>query len=435
MQILEILAERINNIDLLKNKVKSQIDLTDDETLLNRVFTSLNSGTLMQRLSAGLGKLSDPEINTFLKDISNAIINADGSYEEKMAFIDGLHKGFVDVNKMIDGSRHHFSDLLVPNKKVSLQFLFGMFNSLKDLGGKAKKGPGEFSLAIMSPDVSVFGGGDLKINGKFVEVKAGAGTIGATGMFQHQKVPIILQQFFPNIDTTRNMGAVGLAKTLTQYNLDKSTLKAFADKFVDYIFKSQEEWANTDPLKAAIQNPQSPTLADDIRRGYLTASYSAYKGQTKSEKFHGIMLMNFDKQELRYFEDPTELYNDIDTVAFNFVSKNKEWGGKLINPGVTLRSQPLARPAVPDNANDKSMQNYIDQQADFFIKRSQQRNPRDLSLRDPKLKIDVANTIKGLAARNTAPAKMTAEILARFPMLKVRAVQDATNAVSTGPQI
>jgi hypothetical protein len=64
---------------------------------------------------------------------------------------------------MLDGKKHHFSDLLKTNKNVSLKFLFNMFNEMKDLGIKAKKGPGEFALAILSPKISVFGSGDLKI--------------------------------------------------------------------------------------------------------------------------------------------------------------------------------------------------------------------------------------------------------------------------------
>ena len=236
MRARHFLSESPNPLLVLKNKVKQQIDLTSDETLLNRIYTSLNSGTLIDRLSSGLESLSDPEIRSFVDDIANAIVQAPGSYEEKINFVKGLNEGFIDVDKMIDGNRYHFSDLLKPNKQVSLKFLFNMFNSLKDLGGKVKKGPGEFAIAIMSPVVSVFGGGDLKIGNKIVEVKAEKGTVGATGYFQHSKVPIILQKYLPNIDLTRNVGSDALATAISTANLDPATLKEFADKLVDYIF-------------------------------------------------------------------------------------------------------------------------------------------------------------------------------------------------------
>jgi hypothetical protein len=434
MRARHFLSESPNPLLVLKNKVKQQIDLTSDETLLNRIYTSLNSGTLIDRLSSGLESLSDPEIRSFVDDIANAIVQAPGSYEEKINFVKGLNEGFIDVDKMIDGNRYHFSDLLKPNKQVSLKFLFNMFNSLKDLGGKVKKGPGEFAIAIMSPVVSVFGGGDLKIGNKIVEVKAEKGTVGATGYFQHSKVPIILQKYLPNIDLTRNVGSDALATAISTANLDPATLKEFADKLVDYIFKAQESWTNTGPLKAALQNPSSPTLGDDIRRGYLTAAYSAYQGrEVGKSKFDGVMIMDFSKQELRYFEDPEDLYNDIDKVQFNFFTTNKEWGSKLINPGVKLRTSPLEKPEVPEKGTATSLQQYIEQQATYLVKRAQQRYPQNIDLRDPQLLADVTATVKNLSDQGFPAKKITTSIMNQFPILQLRKPDEEVPVASPVP--
>jgi len=81
MRIPEIIIERVSSLDTLKNKVKAGIDQTDDETLLNRIYSSLNGGTLIKRLSSGLEKLSDPEIKSFVDEIAQAITNAPGSYD------------------------------------------------------------------------------------------------------------------------------------------------------------------------------------------------------------------------------------------------------------------------------------------------------------------------------------------------------------------
>ena len=429
MRSKEFFFERANPLDKLKAKVKNQIDLTDDESLLNKIFTSLNSGTLMGRLSKGLENLSDPEIKTFLDDIATAITQAPGSYEEKLAFVGGLHEGFIDVDKMLDGNRYHFSDLLRPSKKVSLKFLFNMFNALKDLGGRAKKGPGEFAIAIMSPQVSVFGGGDLKIGKTLVEVKAGGGTIGGTGYFQHSKEPVILQQYLPNINVNQNINADALAAAIQAGNLDPKTLKEFANKLVDYIFKGQEGWADTASLKQAIQNPSSPDQGDEIRRGYLKASYSAYKGREGGKsKFDGVMLMDFNKQELRYFDDPEELYGDVDKVQFNFFSTNKEWGGKLINPGVKLRTQPLTKPEVPVKPTQSGLQGYVGQQAEYLVKKAQQRNPQDLELRDPAFQADVAANLKNMVNSGWNARKINTELFKLFPVLNSRAVEPAPEA-------
>jgi hypothetical protein len=429
MRSLEFILEKTNarGLSSLKAKVKARIDATDDETLLHRIYTSLNSGTLMKRLETGLQNLSDPEIHSFLSEIANAIVQAPGSYEEKLSFISGLHEGFIDVDLMIDGQRHHFADLLKPTKQVPRRFLFDMFNALKDLGGKAKKGPGEFAIAIMSPQVSVFGGGDLKIGKKIVEVKAEKGTIGATGYFQHSKVPIILQQYFPNIDLSRNVGAEGLAQALKSTQLDPKTLKEFSDKLVDYIFKAQEAWADTTALKKAIQNPQSPTLARDITQGYLRASYSAYKGREGGKsKFDGVMLMDFSKQELRYFDDPDEMFGDIDAVQFSIFSKNKEWGSKAINPGVKLRTEPLPTPDVPTKQSPAALKGYYGQTAEWILKKAQQANPRNIELREPELKDEVTQYILQIVKQGTPHKKIVDAVRQRFPELKLRAPKVVT---------
>lgn len=424
MRAKEFLFE---NLDILKNKVNDLVNNTRDETLLNKIYTALNSGTLLNRLSAGLESLPDVEIRSFVDEIANVIIQAPGTYEEKIAFVQGLKDGFIDVKQMIDGSRHHFSDLLTPTKEVPLKFLFDIFNSLKDLGSRARKGPGEFAIAIMSPRVSVFGGGDLKIDNKTVEVKAGSGTIGATGLFQHQKVPIILQKYLPNIDLNQNIGASALSNAVKSANLDPATLREFADELVNYIFKAQESWANTEPLKKAIINVQDENQNENIRKGYLIASYSAYKGGPNRSKFDGVMLIDFERQELRYFDDPEELFTDIEKPQFNFFSKNKEWGGKLISPGVKLGSQKLVKPEMPASSAADALPNYIQQQAEYLVKLARQRKPRDLDLRNPSLIPDVAATMSDLIDKKYKGSKLTSELLRIFPMLNVRQKEQPAN--------
>ena len=425
MRAKEFLFENLNT---LKTKVNDLVNNTSDETLLNKIYTALNSGTLLNRLSTGLESLPDLEIRSFVDEIANAIIQAPGTYEEKIAFVEGLKNGFIDVKKMLDGTQHHFSDLLKPTKDVPLKFLFEMFNSLKDLGGRVRKGPGEFAIAIMSPDVSVFGSGDLKIENKIVEVKAGSGTIGATGLFQHQKVPIILQQYLPNINLNQNIGASNLSNAIKAANLDPNTLKEFADKLVNYIFKAQEAWANTEPLKQAIINVADSNQTENIRKGYLTAAYSAYKGGPEESKFDGVMLIDFDRQELRYFDDPEKLFSAIEKPNFYFYATNKQWGGKLISPGVKLGGQQLVKPGMPEPSVTDALPTYIQQQAEYLVKLAQQRKPRDLDLRNPSLIPDVAATMSDLINKKYKGDKLKSELLRLFPMLRTRGKEESPKA-------
>lgn len=416
MRAKEFLFE---NISQLKNKITDLVNSTRDEILLNKIYAVLNQDSLVGRLSTELESMPDREIQSFNEEIATAIIQSSGTYEEKIAFVEGLSKGFIDVEKMTDGNRHHFADILKPTNKVPLKFLFDMFNSLKNLGSRVKKGPGEFAIAIMSPKVSIFGGGDLKIDGKNVEVKAGYGTIGATALFQHQEVPNILQKYFPNIDLNQNIGPTVLSRVIKSSNLDTATLKQFADELVNYIFSQHLNYSSTDSLKRAIVDVKSSDQAENIRKGYLIAAYTAYK-RGKESKFDGIMLMNFERQELRYFDDPEKLYTDIEKPQFNFYSKNIEWGGKLISPQVQLRAQQLVKPEVPSQYTPDSLQQYIQQRAEYLVKSAQQRNPQDLDLRDPKLIDDVAAAMSEIVTQFKGSRRIEQELFKKFPMLKVK---------------
>jgi hypothetical protein len=422
MRVLDIFTEEANLTDL-KRKVKLAINATNDELLLNRIYAKLNSGDLTKRLTNNLETLADNEIKTYLDEIANVIIEAPGTFDEKMAFIDGLHTGYVDVPKLLDGKKHHFSDLLKPNKSISSKFLFNMFNEMKDLGQKAKKGPSEFSFAILSPKISVFGAGDLKIGGRIIEVKAGSGTIGDTSLFQHSKVHVILQEYLSGIiDTTKPVGAEHLSVALKKANLDPAQLEEFTNKLVDYIFKGQP-WAKLDKLKAAIKNVSSGNQIDEIRRGYLSAAYSAYKRKKDVEenKWEGVLLINYDHQSLRYFEDPDEMYNDVDTVQFSFSHPNQGWGGKLISPSVSLKRDAIPQPNAPTKATNSSLKAYIGEMAEYMVKQAQQRWPRNLDLRDPALVDAVASTIQELSNSGMSFKKIPMEVKRQYPELSLRA--------------
>jgi hypothetical protein len=429
MRSKEFLIEKLStrSLDSLKNKVKTGIDQTSDETLLHKIYTTLNSGSITKRLTGELEQLPDVDIRRFHKDIANVIINAPGTFEEKMNFVSGLNTGYVDVSKMLDGNRHHFSDLLIPTNKVPLKFLFDMFNEMKDLGGKAKKGPGEFALAIMSPKISIFGPGDLKIANKIIEVKAGSGTVGDTSQFQHSKVAIILHKHLPNVDTTKPIGAEGLSNAVidaqNQGLLDKNGLDALANELTDYIFKGYLH-ADLTPLNQAIKSisPNNNAI-DTIRRGYLTAAYTAYKQRKEDQsiKFDAMMLINFDNQDLRYFDNPAEMYNDVETVAFSFSHPNSGWAGKLIAPSVNLKREPIVGVEPPKNPTPAAMKAYYGQSAEMMIKMAQQRWPRNLELRNnTSLQSEVAKFIESLASQGVNALKIPKLVKQKFPILNLR---------------
>jgi len=245
-------------------------------------------------------------------------------------------------------------------------------------------------------------------------------------MFQHQKVHIILQKYMPDIDVSQAIGAGKLATAIVRSGLDKTQLNSLANELADYIFKGQP-WANTKPLKQAIANPDPDlhTATSNIKKGYLTAAYTAYKQKKdKSNKFDGVMLINFARQELKYFDDPEDMFNDVDSVQFSISHPNAGWGGKLISPSVTLRKEPIPKAELPKKAQNAQLIAWIPQLAEYLIKMAQQRHPQDLDIRDPGFKDAVTSTIKDLVQANYPTSKITAEVLRQYPQLKTKASVD-----------
>ena len=95
----------------LKNRIIGQIEKTDDEELLDTIWTALNKGGLTDRIKGAL-KL-DKDASKYIGEISQIIIDTPGSYGEKMSFLEGFPDGYIDIKRMLSGERVHFEDLIV----------------------------------------------------------------------------------------------------------------------------------------------------------------------------------------------------------------------------------------------------------------------------------------------------------------------------------
>jgi hypothetical protein len=201
-------ATAADPLSSLKRNVIDQVKRTTDQELLDKIYTVLNKSGLETRIASIMGKEYDAK--GYLRDLTQIIIDTPGTYQEKMAFADGFPDGYVDIKRMLSGERVHFEDLLVSgkNKNAPMSFVHKVFNALRQVSLGTEKGPGEFALAILSPRISIFDKGDLKIGNMKIEVKAssggktgtdissGGGRIGTSGWLNHQRIPEIIQKYF-----------------------------------------------------------------------------------------------------------------------------------------------------------------------------------------------------------------------------------------------
>lgn len=413
MRSFELLYEKAaDDLGPLKTKVIASIKTTSDSDLLNKIYSSLNSTNITGRIAQALAR--DEDVKKYLDAIVDIIVNIPASYEEKISFADGLGIGYVDIKKMLSGNRVNFDELLVTNKDgPSVDFLKKVFTGLKELGAKAQKGPGEFSLAVLSPKLTIFGSGDIKIGKLTIEVKAsagktdssGGGRLGTTGFLQTQQVPAIIEKYIPSLDTTKDLNLTTFGNI--GKNLDVKIKTALANEVFAYIFAGQS-FVDIKPLV------QAYVSGEGLSRAFLNASYKAYQGDIE-KKFDGIMLVNFSLQELKYYTDPDQMFDEIYAVNPLLISANKQYAGRSILPTTTLRAAPVANVDLPvkglplDASTRPILTQFVD--ATFAMVRN----------RDAALKKQVQQFVFELWKKGTSPAQLRPKLLAQFPQLKKRA--------------
>ena len=182
-----------DSVATLRKDIIDQVKKTQDQELLDKIYTVLNKSGLTDRIAGTLKRETDTE--GYVADITKIIIDTDGTYQEKHAFIEGFPTGYVNIELMLSGRRVKFDELLDKNA-----FVRRVFDALKRVTFGTAKGPGEFALAVMSPHIRITGKGDLNIGEQVIEVKAsagkdvssGGGRLGTPGLLHSDNVESII---------------------------------------------------------------------------------------------------------------------------------------------------------------------------------------------------------------------------------------------------
>jgi hypothetical protein len=334
MRAREFISEE--DVVTLRKKIIQQVEKTDDEPLLVKLFTTLNRTGLIDRIAPVLAQETDTKGH--VQDLVNLIIEVPGSYEDKVAFINGYPKGYVDIEKMLSGEYVKFDSLITSgeDKTTPIKFVRDVFNALKGAPFGNAKGPGEFALAVLSPKIKISGKGDLNIGNMVIEVKAnqagGGGRLGTGGLLNYQDIPKILEPYVTKymIPEGGSLNLRSLSDLLNKNDLNSNQKKEVCTKLFNYIFKGEVE---TGEIVSAVVSNHDPVPY------FIKANYEIYRKETN---FDGMLLVNFPAQACKYFVDPLQMANEIYSTSIYLISSNKGNGSREILSQVTLR--PLKEP-------------------------------------------------------------------------------------------
>jgi hypothetical protein len=384
----------------LKSKVISGVKQTNDVGVLQKIYATLEGTNLQQRIRRALQ--SDGEARRYLDQIVQIILDTQGTVEEKLNFSNAFPDGYIDIDLMLSGKRVYFEDLIQSKVKgVSNEFAKRVFVSLKQLPAK-EKGPGEFSLAVLSPRIDIFGAGDLKIDDKIIEVKANGGRLGSTGFLNHEDAPGILQKYIP-IVPGKTLGLNRFNELANALNPDQR--KALANELFPALFKKHTH-VDLKPLINSLIKGQS------ITSEYILASYQAYVGPKGQEKFDGVMLINFETEELKYFTDPKKMVQEIDGPAVAIISSNQQFAPRNVIPALTLSREKFNKVELPKQGTMpvEDMDDLAMAYANYVV--------RSKGLRDNNLIQAIYEFVaQQYAAGIENPTAINKNVIAQFPQL------------------
>ena len=189
----EIIVE-YDSIEQAKSDVLNRIEMldpsdNDNATLIDKIFRALSSKETGNKIEQAFGpptadeNMSDQAKLQHIAAIAKIISNVDSDYKGLNNFLTKLEAGNIIDISVFKKPVSTFGELL-GNDRIALN----IFNELIPYGsGIKRKGPGEFALALMSPNIRLATGqGDLEIDGiGGVELKtertSGGGRLGMGG--------------------------------------------------------------------------------------------------------------------------------------------------------------------------------------------------------------------------------------------------------------
>lgn len=316
MRHYEFMKEDLS-VPKLKKEITKKIASIDDFDLLDRIYQVLSQtdvkGKIEKALEFTTQKSNIGNVDNVINEMISSIANVEGTTKEKMLFVEALEVGKVVNTKSLQMATADFSDIF------PMPFAERFFLANANFGrGSQMKGPGEFALAIMSPEITLAAKGDIMINKKLIEVKSAlssgsGGRLGETG----------------SVNTTKEAIVAKLKEVASKYMKTPDQKQFFHDAFESVISKSLSVsisalhhlfQGNTKAVQEAVSavlalsftGPLPKAVAAAAARDktgalaeqeYMKQNFEWYK---KRDKFNSVMAIWFPGKKVYNFNSGEE---------------------------------------------------------------------------------------------------------------------------------
>lgn len=282
------ILKTINNID---PSVKDPDMAKKNEALLDKIYTILNKGNMIDRIGGVLpGVLKGEFAEKQIMQIAGIMADAPLTFAQKVDFARNLQMNKCINHKLLTTPGVSSIDQLCYNSDINKT----MFMHLSTYGVGAKmKGPYENGLAIMSTNISIKGKGDIDVDGVGVEVKGAlnknGGRFGETGdvppvksvldimhSYEWLKAPLDAQR---DLSVTKSINLKTLTKLINQIpNVPPQERQDFANRLADLYFGAQGK-----RLKQALGRMGADPV--EVNRAWIKDNFDSYKASESGGKW------------------------------------------------------------------------------------------------------------------------------------------------------
>jgi hypothetical protein len=345
MRAKEFLIERTEQVppistannaqtDQVKQDIIQKIQQIADPKELNKIYS------YVRKLDIGEGFESiftkDADLRQVQRVLSNAIIDAPGTFEDKVAFAKEMvtGEGIISLEKLFTpGVKQNLTNIVKTKypeifDSVSPELL-NIAGAFSAGGKKTNRGKGEFFLALASPKISLSAtAGDLNVNGKLVEVKGnlarikgrkGYGTTDTASNEVRKNIVKFTKTHLPNATPVEFKIGIGAKSDFWNGGFSDYCVSNGLDEFlhIDKFLKEQLK-IMVKSLYLNITNNDLNDMLSCIDHGYLNFNKFtivnkrvAFDYYQRADKFAGILFINGETLNFVWCPDAETFQSNI----------------------------------------------------------------------------------------------------------------------------